>query len=152
MGYLSAMVKHNNVIVNVHLRKHWERIGVKTHFNQAAQKAKRHAIRKAKAARVFPRPANSLRPIVSQTTAKYAGKVRIGRGFTLQELRAAGITAARARTVGISVDHRRTSTSQSQLDLNANRLKSYMSKLIVFPQRADKPKKGLFPDATADRL
>jgi large subunit ribosomal protein L13e len=35
------MVKHNNVIVNVHLRKHWQK-RVKTHFNQPAQKVKRN--------------------------------------------------------------------------------------------------------------
>jgi large subunit ribosomal protein L13e len=146
------MVKHNNVIVNVHLRKHWERIGVKTHFNQAAQKAKRHQIRKAKAARVFPRPANTLRPIVSQTTRKYAGKVRLGRGFTLQELKAAGVTARNAKTIGISVDHRRTTTSQEQLDMNVNRLKAYTSKLVLFPRRENKPKKGFLADSTADKL
>ena len=146
------MVKHNNVIVNVHLRKHWERIGVKTHFNQAAQKAKRHQIRKAKAARVFPRPANTLRPIVSQTTRKYAGKVRLGRGFTLQELKAAGVTARNAKTIGISVDHRRTTTSQEQLDLNVQRLKAYTSKLVLFPRRENKPKKGFLADSTTDKL
>lgn len=146
------MVKHNNVIVNVHLRKHWERIGVKTHFNQAAQKSKRHQIRKAKAARVFPRPANTLRPIVSQTTRKYAGKVRLGRGFTLQELKAAGVTARNAKTIGISVDHRRTTTSQEQLDMNVNRLKAYTSKLVLFPRRENKPKKGFLADSTADKL
>ena len=146
------MVRHNNVIVNVHLRKHWERIGVKTHFNQAAQKAKRHQIRKAQAARVFPRPVNALRPLVSQTTRKYAGKVRFGRGFTLQELKAAGLTPAHARSVGISVDHRRTTSSKEQLDLNVQRLQAYKNKLIVFPRRENKPRKGLLPDGTAEQL
>jgi hypothetical protein len=41
LNILSAMVKHNNVIVNVHLRKHWQR-RTKTHFNQPAQKVKRN--------------------------------------------------------------------------------------------------------------
>merc|ERR1740116_559847 len=118
------MVKHNNVIVNVHLRKHWERIGVKTHFNQPAQKAKRHQIRKAKAARVFP-----------QT-----------------ELRAAGLTAAQAKTVGISVDHRRTSTSEEQLQMNVARLNEYKSKMILFPKRDQKPKKGFLADATVEKV
>ena len=58
-----------------------------------------------------PRPIQKLRPIVSSATRKYAGKVRYGRGFTLDELKAAGLSAAFARTVGIAVDHRRTSTS-----------------------------------------
>ena len=146
------MVKHNNVIVNVHLRKHWERIGVKTHFNQPAKKAKRNQIRKAKAARVFPRPANSLRPIVSQATRRYAGKVRLGRGFTLTELKAAGLTAMQAKSVGISVDHRRTSTSEEQLQMNVARLNEYKSKMILFPKRDQKPKKGFLPDATAEKV
>ena len=145
------MVKHNNVIVNVHLRKHWQR-RTKTHFNQPAQKVKRNQNRIAKAARVFPRPVESLRPIVSQTTRKYAGKVRYGRGFTLQELKSAGLTAAFARSVGISVDHIRTSTSEEQLQLNVARLNTYKSKLIVFPRRENKPKKGLINDATAEQL
>ena len=145
------MVKHNNVIVNVHLRKHWQR-RTKTHFNQPAQKIKRHQNRISKAARVFPRPAESLRPIVSQTTRRYAGKVRYGRGFTLAEIKHAGLTAAFARSVGISVDHRRTSTSEEQLQLNVARLHTYKSKLIVFPRRENKPKKGEINDATAEQL
>ena len=145
------MVKHNNIVPNVHLRKHWQN-RVKTHFNQAAQKTKRYQNRIAKAARIFPRPTKSLRPIVSSATRKYAGKVRYGRGFTLDELKAAGLTAAFARTVGISVDHRRTNTSEEQLQLNTERLNSYKSKLILFPRRENKPKKGLVNDATAEQL
>lgn len=145
------MVKHNNVIVNVHLRKHWQR-RTKTHFNQPAQKIRRHQNRISKAARVFPRPTEKLRPIVSQTTRRYAGKVRYGRGFTLVELKHAGLTAAFARSVGISVDHRRTSTSEEQLQLNVARLNTYKSKLILFPRRENKPKKGEINDATAEQL
>lgn len=89
---------------------------------------------------------------MSQTTRKYAGKVRYGRGFTLQELKAAKITPAVARTVGISVDHRRTSTSEEQHQMNVARLNTYKSKLIVFPRRENKPKKGLVADATAEQL
>merc|ERR1712167_44514 len=39
-----------------------------------------------------------------------------------------------------------------QLQMNVARLKSYASKLIVFPRRDAKPKKGFFADATADML
>jgi len=89
---------------------------------------------------------------VSQTTRKYAGKVRFGRGFSLQELKAVNITPAHARTVGISVDHRRTTSSKEQLDMNVARLNSYKSKLIVFPRRDGKLKKGLLADATKEQL
>jgi len=101
---------------------------------------------------VFPRPVRDLRPIVSSATRRYAGKVRYGRGFTLDELKAAGLTARFARTVGISVDHRRTNTSEEQLQLNTERLNTYKSKLILFPRRENKPKKGLVNDATAEQL
>merc|ERR1711907_913606 len=103
-------------------------------------------------ARMCPKPVNSLRPIVSQCTRKYAGKVRLGRGFTLQELKEAGMTQHQARTIGISVDHRRTSSSMEQLQQNVARLNAYKSKLVITPQRAGKPKKGFVNDATKEQL
>lgn len=145
------MVKHNNSIPNVHLRKHWQN-RIRLHFDQPAKKQARHQRRAAKAARLFPRPTEKLRPVVSSCTRKYAGKVRYGRGFTLDEIKAAGLNAAFARTVGIAVDHRRTNTSESQLQANVERLNTYKSKLILFPRRENKPKKGLINDATAEQL
>lgn len=145
------MVKHNNAVPNVHLRKHWQK-RVKTHFNQAGKKSSRRLARQAKAAKLFPRPIKDLRPIVSSATRRYAGKVRLGRGFTLAELKKAGISAKFARTVGISVDHRRTSTSEEQLQLNVARLNQYKSKMILFPRRENKPKKGEINDATAEQI
>jgi large subunit ribosomal protein L13e len=97
---------------------------------------------------MHPRPTEALRPVVSSQTRQYAGKVRYGRGFTLAELKGAKITAAFARTVGISVDHRRTNTSEGQLQRNVDRLNMYRSKLILFPRRASKPKKGCINDST----
>lgn len=101
---------------------------------------------------MFPRPVQMLRPIVSSCTRRYAGKVRYGRGFTLAELKAAGLSAAFSRTVGIAVDHRRTSTSEEQLQLNTERLNTYKSKLILFPRRDGKAKKGLIADSTAEKV
>jgi large subunit ribosomal protein L13e len=101
---------------------------------------------------MFPRPIQKLRPIVSSTTRKYAGKVRYGRGFTLIEIKSAGLSADFARTVGIAVDHRRTSTSEEQLQLNVERLNTYKSKLILFPKREGKAKKGLINDSTAEKV
>lgn len=145
------MVQHNNQLQNVHLRKHWQRF-VKTWFNQPARKQRRSHARQAKAARLFPRPLERLRPVVRCSTRKYNGKLRYGRGFTLQELRAAKISPAFAQTVGIAVDHRRTDGSEEALQLNVQRLENYKSKLILFPRRADKPKKGDIADSTADKL
>ena len=145
------MVKHNNAIAKIHLRKHWIN-RVKTHFDQPAKKSVRRQQRDKKAAAMFPRPINSLRPIVSSATRKHAGKVRLGRGFTLAELKDAKLSAKFARTVGISVDHRRTSTSMEQREANVRRLSEYKNKLILFPRRESKPKKGEIADSTAEQL
>ena len=107
-------MKHNNVIANVHLRKHYQRF-VKTWFNQPARKVRRSATRKNKATAVFPRPTEKLRPVVHALTRKYNSKTRYGRGFTLQEIKTAGLTRKFARTVGITVDHRRQNTSEEGL-------------------------------------
>merc|ERR1719183_50876 len=141
------MVKHNNIIPNVHLRKHWSRQKNHTHHDQPAAKLRRYRRRQDKAAKLFPRPLQKLRPVVASQTRRYAGKVRYGRGFTLLELKTAKITAAFARTVGISVDHRRTNTSAGQLQRNVDRLNMYREKLILFPRREGKPKKGCINDS-----
>lgn len=80
------MVKHNNVVPNAHFHKDWQS-HVRTHFDQPAKRAARAAARVAKAKRVYPRPVNALRPVVRGQTVKYNTKIRVGRGFTLEELR-----------------------------------------------------------------
>ena len=47
-----------------------------------------------------------------------------------------------ARTIGIAVDHRRRNKSVESLQLNTQRLKEYQAKLILFPLKAKKPRKG----------
>ena len=145
------MVKHNYQLPNAHFRKHWSRF-VKTWFDQPANKKRRLHARQAKAAAVFPRPVELLRPLVHSMTRRYSSKVRYGRGFSLQELAKAKISPDFARTVGIAVDHRRHDASEESLQLNVQRLESYKSKLILFPRRADKPKNGDIADSTADKL
>ena len=106
--------------------------------------------RAKKAAAVFPRPAaGPLRPVVRGQTVRYNSKRREGRGFTLEELKEAGISAKLAPTIGIAVDHRRRNRSLESLQENVNRLKAYKSNLVVFPRRANKPKAG---DASAEEL
>mgnify|MGYP003386361048 CR=1 FL=1 len=73
----------------------------------------------------------------------------MGRGFTLDELKAAGINAKFAQTVGIAVDHRRSNKSEESLETNVQRLKEYKDRLVVFPRKSNKPKKG---DATKDEI
>ena len=85
-------------------------------------------------------------------TRRYSSKVRYGRGFSLQELSQAKISPAFARTVGIAVDHRRHDASGENLQLNVQRLESYKNKLVLFPRKADKPKKGDIHDSTAEKI
>merc|ERR1712146_766758 len=47
-----------------------------------------------------------------------------------------------ARSIGIAVDHRRKNRCTESLQLNAQRLKEYKAKLIVFPRKRGKPKAG----------
>merc|ERR1712127_308450 len=100
-----------------------------------SKKKSRRLRRSAKAAAIAPRPLQLLRPAVHCQTQRYSSKTRLGRGFTLAELKAAGLTAAYARTVGIAVDARRTNRSVEGLNANVARLNEYKSKLIVFPKR-----------------
>ena len=57
-------------------------------------------------------------------------------------LKAAGIYKKYAKTIGIAVDHRRRNKSAESLQVNAQRLKLYQSKMILFPRKLSKPKKG----------
>ena len=144
-------MKHNNSLSSPHLRKHWSRF-VRTWFNQPSRKIKRSTARKQRALATFPRPLEKLRPLVRGCTKKYNSKIRYGRGFTLDELKKAKLTPKFARTVGIAVDHRRQDTNEETYQLNVQRLENYKSKLILFPRRAAKPKKGEINDSTAEKL
>eukprot|EP00349_Pseudokeronopsis_sp_Brazil_P003314 CAMPEP_0202964202 /NCGR_PEP_ID=MMETSP1396-20130829/8280_1 /ASSEMBLY_ACC=CAM_ASM_000872 /TAXON_ID= /ORGANISM="Pseudokeronopsis sp., Strain Brazil" /LENGTH=202 /DNA_ID=CAMNT_0049686121 /DNA_START=31 /DNA_END=639 /DNA_ORIENTATION=+ len=125
------MVKHNNVIPFQHFHKKWAR-RVKTWLDQPAQKKIRRERRKVKAAKISPRPSSgSLRPLVHCPTQKYNTKVRQGRGFTLEELKGAGLNAKYAQTVGIAIDHRRTNKSEESLKLNIERLVDYKNRLVI---------------------
>nr|WPO02020.1 60S ribosomal protein L13 [Gryllus firmus]WPO02060.1 60S ribosomal protein L13 [Gryllus pennsylvanicus]WPO02021.1 60S ribosomal protein L13 [Gryllus firmus]WPO02022.1 60S ribosomal protein L13 [Gryllus firmus]WPO02023.1 60S ribosomal protein L13 [Gryllus firmus] len=135
--------KRNNMIPNGHFHKDWQRF-VKTWFNQPARKFRRRQNRIKKAKRVAPRPAaGPLRPIVRCPTFRYHTKIRAGRGFTLDEVKRAGLNVSFARSVGIAVDPRRRSKSMETLQQNVRRLKEYRSKLILFPRHENKKlKKG----------
>ena len=89
-----------------------------------------------KFAAIAPRPTGgALRPVVRCATFKYNTKVRAGRGFTLGELKGAGISAKKAGTIGIAVDHRRMNKSTESLLINVERLKAYMGNLVTFPKK-----------------
>ncbi|KAL1131099.1 hypothetical protein AAG570_012336 [Ranatra chinensis] len=134
--------KRNNMIPNSHFHKDWQRF-VKTWFNQPARKHRRRLARIKKANKLAPRPAAPLRPAVRCPTIRYHTKLRMGRGFTLEEVKRAGLCPGFARSIGIAVDHRRRNKSVESLQLNVQRLKEYRAKLILFPTKhSKKVKKG----------
>jgi len=132
---------HNNVLHANHFRKDWQR-RVRTWFDQPGRKLRRRNARKTKAATLGVRPLTLLRPAVRAQTVRYNRKVREGRGFTLAELKSAGIGKKEARGVGIVVDHRRRNLSEEGKKINVDRLHAYKARLIVFPRKAGKAKKG----------
>merc|ERR1711918_73764 len=83
-----AMVKHNHAIQKCHFHKKWQ-TRVKTWLEQPMRAKRRRLNRLTKAAKISPRPiSGALRPAVRCPTVKYNRKVRFGRGFTLDELKA----------------------------------------------------------------
>ena len=80
------MVKHNNVIPNVHLRKHWQK-NVRVWLNQASRKKRRLNARRAKAAAIAPRPLDSLKPAVRCQTIRYNHRLRMGKGININKYR-----------------------------------------------------------------
>lgn len=141
-------IKHNQQIPHNHFRKDWQR-RVRVHFDQPGRKLRRRNARLSKAAAVAPRPVDKLRPIVRCPTIKYNRRVRAGRGFTLTELKEAGIARKFAPTIGISVDSRRQNLSTASLTVNVERLKAYQARLILFPRKLGQYKKG---DASKEEL
>lgn len=143
------MVKHNNVIPNVHLRKHWQR-NVRVWLNQAGRKQRRLQARRDRATAIAPRPLDALRPSVRCQTIRYNHRPRLGKGFTLAEVKSVGLGLAFARSIGISIDHRRKNRSQEGFETNKARLTSYISKLVLQPRHeghyVTKAKNGLLND------
>ena len=54
----------------------------------------------------------------------------------------AGINPKEARGLGIAIDHRRKNRSVEGFQANVQRLKAYKARLVVFPRRRGKFKKG----------
>merc|ERR1719266_750923 len=116
---------------NRHMMRVW--------LDQAGRKKRRRMNRTKRAAKLAPRPAaGMLRPIVHPPTQRYNMKLRLGKGFTFDELREAKIPVRLAPTIGIAVDHRRRNRCAESLQANVERLKLYRSKLLIFPRKAGK--------------
>ena len=141
------MVKGNDAIPHVHQRKHFQpgssqKGNFVTRLDQPKRAQHRRRQRLIKAKKSFPRPLRNLRPAVNCPTVRYNMKKRLGRGFSLEELNGAGLRPEYAATVGIRVDRRRKNLSEEGLALNTQRLKTYMSKLVLFPINHNKLQKG----------
>lgn len=145
------MPSHNNIVAQSGFKKKWELMS-KVVFDQPMKAKKRREVRQAKALRIFPRPSKTLRPVVQLAAVDKKHRSHLGRGFTVQELKAVGVHPNLARTIGISVDLRRTNKSQEAQDRNVQRLKEYLSKLVLFPRKAGKPRKGPIADSTQDKI
>ena len=92
----------------------------------------RREARASKAVAIAPRPlAGALRPVVQCPTFRYNAKQRLGRGFTLEEVKGAGMSVNAAKKIGIAVDFRRRNKSAESVATNVARLKAYKQKVIV---------------------
>ncbi|KAK0526598.1 60S ribosomal protein L13 [Tilletia horrida] len=132
--------RHNNILHNNHFRKDWQR-RVKVWFDQPGAKKRRRTARQAKAASLGLKPTKALRPAVRCPTLKYNTKLREGKGFTIEEVKAAGLGKKQARAIGVPVDHRRRNKSEESLKLNVERIKAYRERIVVIPARSKKGKK-----------
>lgn len=111
------MPKGNNIIPNAHFHKHWER-RVKTWFDQPGRKRRRHRARLAKCAAAKGGQVGLLHSVVHCPTNRYKSKLRIGRGFTLRELKEAGYSKTAAIRAGIAIDYRRKNKSDEGLQVS----------------------------------
>lgn len=146
-------MKHNNVIHNVHRVKCSGKY-IKAELDQAGRKKARLLARRKRATKAGVTPLGYCRPLVHMPSRRYNYKVRMGRGFTLQELKAAGIGKKVAMSIGIAVDHRRCNRNAESLNLNVQRLKTYLSKLVMIPRKKAVKKgfSGIPDDTPRDKL
>lgn len=146
----------SKILPNVHLNKDWQE-KVKTFFNQPAKKVKRRQQRKLRQTRMGPNPTHFLRPAVRGQTRRYNNKLKLGRGFTVAELKLAGLKGLNyARSLGVAVDLRRKDTCSETQKMNADRLKEYVSRMILHPRtkgsKVKYEKKPTVLEATGDQL
>jgi large subunit ribosomal protein L13e len=79
--------KGNKMIPNGHFHKDWQRY-VRVAFKQPMRAIRRKRNRVIKAKKIAPRPAAGLlRPIVRCPGVRYNTKLRMGKGFSLEELK-----------------------------------------------------------------
>ncbi|KAL0265774.1 UNVERIFIED_CONTAM: hypothetical protein PYX00_011489 [Menopon gallinae] len=100
-------------------------------------------LRKEKAEKMYPMPVEKLRPVVRCSSIRYNIKQRLGRGFTPEECRGAGLDYNYARTIGIAVDMRRRNMNKETFDENVERLKLYTSRLTIYKDKEEAKRSGV---------
>ncbi|KAI5152267.1 large subunit ribosomal protein L13e [Enteropsectra breve] len=128
-------MKRNNAIQTNHFKK--TALRYRTWFNQPARHTRRHHTRVEKAKKITPAPLQKLRPVVRCPTIRHNRKIRLGRGFTAEECKEAGLDFHYARTVGIAVDLRRVNNSQEAFEANVSRLQEYLSKITIYKSKEE---------------
>ncbi|ELQ74767.1 60S Ribosomal protein L13 [Trachipleistophora hominis] len=123
-------MKHNNALVSNHFNK--GSMKFKTWFDQPAKRQKRRAARREKAKKRYPIPVKKLLPVVRQPTQRHNYRVRLGRGFTEQEIVGAGIEVRYAMSIGVKVDKRRKDRNTETYERNVERLKEYLKHVKVY--------------------
>ncbi|KRH94129.1 60S Ribosomal protein L13 [Pseudoloma neurophilia] len=128
-------MKHNNALTSNHFNKN--SMKYKMWFNQPAQKQKRKIIRDKKAKAQFPMPLQKLAPVIRQPTQRHNHKLRLGRGFTEEEIKGAGLEFKYALAIGIKFDKRRKDRNMETFDRNVNRIKEYVAGVKVYKNRKE---------------
>ncbi|KJP85495.1 hypothetical protein AK88_04891 [Plasmodium fragile] len=136
------MVSHNNVLPNVHLHKWWQR-HVRVNFSKNIKKKKRRLLREKRRKENGGTPIEKLHPIVQCPTQRYNFRSRLGRGFTLEELKGAKLNPLAAQSIGICVDKRRKNRCEETLKKNIERLEKYKQCLVMIPLKNSKIKNGI---------
>merc|ERR1712025_463974 len=137
---MGTMVKHNNALISNHFNKN--SMKYKLHFNQPAQKLKRKQVRARKSSKSFPMPIKKFAPVIRQSTQLHNYKVRLGRGFTFEEIKAAGLKFNYALAIGIKFDKRRKDRNMETVNKNVERLKEYVANIKVYKNRKEAREDG----------
>ena len=139
------------MLPNVHLGKDWQE-KVKTWFNQPGRKRRRRVHRARRQKLLAPNPTHLLRPIVRGQKNKYNTNLSFKKRFHKERIRSAGIKGlSYARIIGIAIDLRRKDTWNETLNVNTERIKNYISRIILYCRKKN-DKKPQVKDDTQEQL
>mmetsp|Transcript_32996 Transcript_32996/g.64452 ORF Transcript_32996/g.64452 Transcript_32996/m.64452 type:complete len:231 (-) Transcript_32996:562-1254(-) len=125
------MVKHNNTTKSGHFKKSWQK-KVKTWFKSPSKKLKRRINRSEEKKRRYAKDLiiKSFRPIVHCPTRIHNLRVKIGRGFSSNEILNSSVPVKICNSIGISIDKRRKNKKKNRF-FNEKRLENFFKKIDV---------------------